>query len=138
MQWRAAHAVGDHAALTIPDNHPFSGCATSCEGYRRKIATARANPVTVALVDDYDVVLLGVAHMLDQYRERVLIAEIDANEVVVDPVDLVLYECFAQPESDRAEITALVDGPHANGVAVYTWNFHPDLIRSAPAQGAHG
>jgi hypothetical protein len=31
------------------------------------------------VVDDYDVVLLGVAQMLDPYRDRVLIAELDIN-----------------------------------------------------------
>ena len=42
----------------------------------------RSRPITVALVDDYDVVLTGVAHMFDQYRDRVVVAEIDANKPV--------------------------------------------------------
>src|SRR5664280_2863107 len=97
-----------------------------------------AKPITVALVDDYDVVLLGVAHMFGQYRDRVVIAEIDANESVTDIVDIVLYDSFAQPESDRDEIAVLVNNPRARRVVVYTWNFHPDLIASARQQGAHG
>ena len=32
---------------------------------------AQNPPITVALVDDYDVVLLGIAQMLDPYRDRV-------------------------------------------------------------------
>jgi DNA-binding NarL/FixJ family response regulator len=95
-------------------------------------------PITVALVDDYDVVLLGVAHMLAGYEDRVKIVEIDANEAVEDPVDLVLYDSFAQPESDAAEISVLVQNPRARRVVVYTWNFHPDLVSSALEQGAHG
>jgi len=96
------------------------------------------SPVTVALVDDYDVVLLGLAHMLDPYSDRVVIAEIDANETVTDVVDIALYDSFAQPESDRAEIGVLVGNPRARRVAVYTWNFHPDLVASARRQGAQG
>jgi DNA-binding NarL/FixJ family response regulator len=99
---------------------------------------ARRPPITVALVDDYDVVLMGVARMLDQYRDRVVVAEIDSNEAVDDVVDIVLYDSFAQPESDRDEIRVLVENPRARRVAVYTWNFHPDLVRSAREQGAHG
>jgi DNA-binding NarL/FixJ family response regulator len=99
---------------------------------------ARRPPITVALVDDYDVVLMGVARMLDQYRDRVVVAEIDSNEAVDDVVDIVLYDSFAQPESDRDEIRVLVANPRARRVAVYTWNFHPDLVRSAREQGAHG
>jgi DNA-binding NarL/FixJ family response regulator len=94
--------------------------------------------ITVALVDDYDVVLLGVARMLDGYRDRVRVAEIDANEAVDDVVDIVLYDSFAQPESDQDEITVLVGNPRAHRVAVYTWNFHPDLIDNALRHGAHG
>jgi DNA-binding NarL/FixJ family response regulator len=94
--------------------------------------------VTVALVDDYDVVLVGLAHMFDHYRDRVVVAEIDANEPVTDDVDVVLYDSFAQPESDQDGIQVLVDNPHARRVAVYTWNFHQRLIDSALRRGASG
>ncbi len=99
---------------------------------------ASDRPITVALVDDYDVVLTGVAHMLDPYRERVVVAEIDANTAVHDVVDIALYDSFAQPESDHDEIDVLVQNPRAHQVVVYTWNFHPDLVASARRQGARG
>jgi DNA-binding NarL/FixJ family response regulator len=95
-------------------------------------------PITVALVDDYDVVLMGVANMFDRYRDRVVVAEIDANMGLDDSVDIVLYDSFAQPEADHDEIAALVANPRARRVVVYTWNFHPDLIASAQEKGAHG
>jgi DNA-binding NarL/FixJ family response regulator len=94
--------------------------------------------ITVALVDDYDVVLMGVAKMFDRYRDRVVVAEIDANTPLDDPVDIVLYDSFAQPESDHKEIGELVANPRARRVVVYTWNFHPDLITSAKEHGADG
>jgi DNA-binding NarL/FixJ family response regulator len=97
-----------------------------------------ATPITVALVDDYDVVLTGLAHMFDQYRERVIVSEIDANAALDDSVDVVLYDSFAQPESDHHEIATLVKNPRARRVVVYTWNFQPELVESARAQGVHG
>ena len=102
------------------------------------MAAPENRPITVALVDDYDVVLMGVAKMFDRYRDRVVVAEIDSNMGVVDEVDIVLYDSFAQPESDHEEIGVLVANPRARRVVVYTWNFHPDLIASAQEQGAHG
>jgi DNA-binding NarL/FixJ family response regulator len=96
------------------------------------------SPISIALVDDYDVVLTGVAHMLEPYRERVLVTEIDANQPLSDDVDIALYDCFAQPESDHDEVGALVANPRARRVVVYTWNFHPQLIESARQQGCHG
>ena len=95
-------------------------------------------PITVALVDDYDVVVKGVANMLDPYRDRIIVAELDSTMPVSDRVDIVLYDSFAQPESDHEEIGHLVANPRAGRVVVYTWNFHPDLIASAQAHGAHG
>jgi DNA-binding NarL/FixJ family response regulator len=100
--------------------------------------TPSAQPITVALVNDYDVVLEGVARMLDRYRDRVVIVEIDANEGVRDAADIVLYDNFAQPESDRDELSTLVADPRARRVVAYTWNFHPRLIESARRQGVHG
>jgi DNA-binding NarL/FixJ family response regulator len=89
-------------------------------------------------VDDYDVVLIGLAHLFDEYRDRIVVVEIDANEPVGEPVDIVLYDSFAQPESDRDHISVLVNSPQARKVVVYTWNFHPDLVESAVNRGAHG
>ncbi|SMH43045.1 two component transcriptional regulator, LuxR family [Rathayibacter oskolensis] len=98
----------------------------------------RTTPLTVALVDDYDVVLTGLAHMFDHYRDRILIAEIDANASLSDTIDIVLYDSFAQPESDHHELAELVRNERARHVVVYTWNFQPALIADALEQGVHG
>ncbi|MGY4858420.1 response regulator transcription factor [Cryobacterium sp. AP23] len=97
-----------------------------------------SQPVTVALVDDYDIVLKGLAHMFDHYRDRVLVAEIDANMGLSDMTDIVLYDSFAQPESDLSELSALVRNPRAGRVVVYTWNFQPALIDDALERGVSG
>src|SRR6195952_2302843 len=96
------------------------------------------DPVTVALVDDYDVVLIGLAHLFDGHRDRVVVAEIDANSVLHDRIDVVLYDSFAQPESDHDEVAALLRSDRAGCVVIYTWNFHPELIDAALRQGARG
>jgi DNA-binding NarL/FixJ family response regulator len=84
-----------------------------------------------------NVVLIGLAHMFDAYQDRAVV-EIDTNESVDDPVDIVLYDSFAQPESDHDDIGVLIENPRARHVVVYTWNFHPVLIDSALRKGAHG
>ncbi|HJV13190.1 MAG TPA: response regulator transcription factor [Propionibacteriaceae bacterium] len=99
---------------------------------------AARRPITAALVNDYDIVVMGLAHILEPYRDRVVIAELDTNQPVSDVVDVVLYDTFAQPESDQEEISVLIGNPRARRVVVYTWNFHPDLVHSACRQGVHG
>jgi NarL family two-component system response regulator LiaR len=98
----------------------------------------RTAPLLVALVDDYDVVLIGLAHMFDDYRDRVVIAEIDANADLIDKVDIVLYDSFAQPESDHRDLHELARNPRAAQVVMYTWNFHEDLVQQALDQGVRG
>jgi DNA-binding NarL/FixJ family response regulator len=100
--------------------------------------TSDHDPLWVALVDDYDVVVVGVANMLEPYRDRIVIAELDTGRPVNDEVDVVLYDSFAQPESDSEEIAVLVANPRAKRVVVYTWNFHEDLVRHALDQGVSG
>jgi len=99
---------------------------------------AGQSPILIALIDDYDVVLTGIATMLDPYRDRVLVAEIDANKPLVDSVDIALYDSFAQPEADHDQIEVLVRSPRTRRVVVYTWNFAPELVDSARRRGAHG
>lgn len=92
----------------------------------------------MALIDDYDVVLLGLAQMLEPYRDQVGVIEIDVNEPLQDTVDIALYDSFAQPEADHDDLNVLINSGHARRVAVYTWNFHPDLMAHARRKGAHG
>ncbi|WP_235510781.1 LuxR C-terminal-related transcriptional regulator [Curtobacterium sp. Leaf261] len=102
------------------------------------MSIAMTRPLTVTLVDDYDVVLTGLAHMFDQYRDRIVVSEIDANAALEDSIDIVLYDSFAQPESDQHEIAGLVANPRARHVVVYTWNFQQELVDAALEQGVHG
>ena len=51
--------------------------------------------------------------MLEPYRDRVVVAELDTNKAVEDDVDIALYDSFAQPESDQEEVKMLIDNPHA-------------------------
>ena len=132
--WKSVRSSG--CSSSTPVNTPREGVVTPLGRYFDVHGSRANSPITVALVDDYDVVLMGVANMFNQYRDRVVVAELDSNTAVDDAVDIVLYDSFAQPESDHEEIAVLVANPRARRVVVYTWNFHPDLIRSAQAAGS--
>ncbi len=95
-------------------------------------------PITIAVVDDYDVVVLGVARMLEQYPERVVVAELSTNQNVDRPVDIVLYDAFAQAETDTADLRLFLDNPLAGRTVVYTWNFDVALVERAHRLGVHG
>jgi DNA-binding NarL/FixJ family response regulator len=99
---------------------------------------ARSNPIRLALVDDYEVVLVGLAHMFDGYHERVQVATIEIGQPVTVDVDIALLDTFAQNEADGGEVATLVANAHAGRVVVYTWSFDQRLIDSALRQGASG
>jgi DNA-binding NarL/FixJ family response regulator len=94
--------------------------------------------IRIALVNDYEVVVAGVAHLLDRYRDRVVVAEIDLTEPVAEDVDIALYDNFAQAEADHDDSEALIASPQAQRVVVYTWNFDDDLVQAALTKGTDG
>lgn len=99
------------------------------------------NPIRLAVVDDYEVVVSGLAKMLDRYQDRVKVVELQAtpeqNDVVKD-VDIVLYDTFGQAQGDRASLGHLLGAPNIGRVVVYTWNFQPDLVRGSLDAGVKG
>lgn len=94
--------------------------------------------ITLALVNDYEVVVCGLADMLRTYRDRITIVELDANTTVGTPVDLALYDSFAATQGDRQDVNDLVNHPLVNKLVVYSWNLDDDLVTAALANGASG
>jgi DNA-binding NarL/FixJ family response regulator len=97
-----------------------------------------SRPVRISLVNDYEVVLVGLAHMFERYRDRVIVVEIDVRDSVAEDVDIALYDNFGQGEADQDDIQALIDNPRARRVVVYTWNFHEELVKAAVERGVTG
>jgi len=102
------------------------------------MAATSHRPVRLALVDDYEVVLIGLAHMFDSYRDRIDVVEIDAGTPISVDVDIALYDTFAQGEADAAALDVLLASPHADKVVVFTWSFQPQLVEHALRRGAAG
>ncbi|HEX5090455.1 MAG TPA: response regulator transcription factor [Nocardioides sp.] len=94
-------------------------------------------PVRVAIVNDYELVVVGVAALLQPYRDRVEVVELDANLPVLRDVDVVLYDTFGQVQGRSINVIALRDGGNAK-VAVYSWNLHHELVQESLDAGADG
>ncbi len=92
----------------------------------------------MAVVNDYEVVVHGVAAMLRSYAGRVDVVELDADASVVSPVDIALYDTFAQPQGDHESVSRLVANPRVHRVCVYTWNLDPGLEQASLDLGAAG
>jgi NarL family two-component system response regulator LiaR len=95
----------------------------------------RERPLRVAIVDDYAVVIAGVASFLAD--ERIDVVETGASLPVVSDVDVVLFDTFGQVTGDGIDLEDYVRDSGAK-VVIYSWNLEPDLIQEAMAGGAAG
>jgi NarL family two-component system response regulator LiaR len=89
----------------------------------------------LAIVDDYAVVIAGVAAFLAD--EDIDVVETGASLPVVTDVDIVLYDTFGQVQGDGLDLEDFVRDSGAR-VVIYSWNLQPDLIERAIAGGASG
>jgi len=93
------------------------------------------SPLRLAIVDDYAVVIAGVASFLAD--ERIDVVETGASLPVVSDVDIVLYDTFGQVQGDGIDLEDFVRESGAK-VVIYSWNLQPEMIRDAVAAGARG
>ena len=100
------------------------------------------DPLRLAIVDDYAVVIAGVASFLA--AERIEVVETGASKPVISDVDIVLYDTFAQVEGDGIDLEDFVRDSGAK-VVIYSWNLQPRADRAGdgwrcqglPLEGAH-
>lgn len=92
-------------------------------------------PIRLAIVDDFAVVIAGVASLLGQ--ERIDVVETAAGLPVITDVDVVLYDTFGQVHGKGIDLVDFVRDSGAK-VVIYSWNLRPELIERAIAEGACG
>jgi two-component system, NarL family, response regulator LiaR len=98
---------------------------------------ASVRPLRIAIVNDYELVVAGVASMLAPHHERVAVVELDSSLPVVSDVDVILYDTFGQVQGDGVDLEDLVRGSGAK-VVIFSWNTQPDLVERAIRRGASG
>jgi DNA-binding NarL/FixJ family response regulator len=89
----------------------------------------------VAVVNDYELVVAGVAALLQPFGDRVEVVELDAGLPVLRDVDVILYDTFGQVQGERVDVDSLVDGSDAK-VVIYSWNLHGELVQNSLRAGA--
>lgn len=95
-------------------------------------------PVRVALVNDYDLVVQGLRRMIEPFLDRIDLVELDSRRPVARPVDIVLYDTFAQDHTDRSKVEQILQDGSGDKVVLFSWNVHEDLVRGALDAGASG
>ena len=94
--------------------------------------------VTVGVIDDYDVIVQGVAALLAPHPDLVRVVDCSTKGGPQEPVDVALLDCFALPDHGAEMIRLAAVHRNVGKVAVYTWSSTPELIDAAFGFGASG
>ena len=95
-------------------------------------------PIRLAIINDYEIVVKGVAAMMQPYPSWIKVVELNANTATDEPVDIGLYDTFGAPSVDRPDLVELLANPHIARLVVFTWNMDPALIQTAARAGVAG
>ena len=92
----------------------------------------------VALVNDFELVLRGLAEMLDPFRDRLRVVELDVGTSPRQRVDIALFDTYGHPRNGIDRIHLLANDPRVGAVVVYTWAITNEQVDAAMAAGARG
>lgn len=92
--------------------------------------------IRVGVVNDYEVVVRGVAAMLEGFR-GIRVVELAANTEIDGPVDIALYDNFAM-DTDGADLDDMLRDERVGRLVLYTWQLTADTVREALARGMAG
>jgi len=92
----------------------------------------------IALINDYEMVVQGLAQMLASFQDRVRVVDATVGAPRSDAVDITLYDTFAAPQIDADAVDPYLRNPSCGRVVVYSWNTQPELVRTAVDKGVAG
>jgi len=92
--------------------------------------------ISVAVINDYDVVVREVESMLAPFESRVCVVghELDPD----GSADVALFDTFAGRRRTLARAAETVRAGAADHVVLYTWDAAPEFVRAAKEVGASG
>lgn len=108
------------------------------QGLRRDLTAVRPTALSVGIINDYEVIVRGVAAMLEPYRARVCVVELDVGGLPSVPMDVALFDTFAGRRHSLSRAEEMVRHPACAHVVLYTWDAAPAFVRAAEDIGVSG
>jgi DNA-binding NarL/FixJ family response regulator len=93
--------------------------------------------IRVAIVNDYELVVAGLAALLAPYPQ-IEIVDMAANRIPRAQADIVLFDTYGHRDLGMSRLNELVASERSDSVAVYTFEFDPALIERALSAGVRG
>jgi NarL family two-component system response regulator LiaR len=98
----------------------------------------RSTPLTVSLVNDYEIVVAGLAAMLSPYADRVRVVELSVETEPRRQADIALFDTFAGRRHALSRASAMVRDGFVDHVILYTWDATADFLAQVEQAGVSG
>lgn len=97
-------------------------------------------PIRVAAVNDYDLVVEGVAALLSHFPDRIQVSEriLIGEPIDAERIDVALYDTYGRVGTADQALTWLAAHRQIDKVAVFSLDLRPRLIDEARLAGASG
>lgn len=108
---------------------------------RRQVSSImdrHTTPLTVSLVNDYEIIVSGLATMLQPYSERVQIVELKVDGEPRRQADLALFDTFGGRRHALSRAAAMVREGYVDHVMLFTWDATADFLAQAEQVGISG
>lgn len=96
--------------------------------------------VRVAAVNDYELIVAGVARMLEEFPDRLDVRDriVIGDPIEGGPIDVALYDTYGRIGIAEPALRALVADPQITAVVVFSLDFPDQLVTDSLAAGADG
>ncbi|MGB3735282.1 MAG: response regulator transcription factor [Ilumatobacter sp.] len=95
-------------------------------------------PIRISIVNDYEVVVAGVAAILAPFGDRVSVVETEAGGMPELPADIALFDTFAGRRRSLSRIDDMADDVDLQKVVLYTWDLPKDFARDVDMRSIDG
>ena len=95
-------------------------------------------PIRISIVNDYEVVVRGLAAMLQPFGERVHVVEVEAGGLPDRPADIALFDTFAGRKRSLSRIDELADDVAIGKVVIYTWDLPHEFAHAIDLASVDG
>jgi DNA-binding NarL/FixJ family response regulator len=102
------------------------------------VTTLPLERVRVALVNDYEIIVRGLAHLLEAYADRIMIVDQSARDTPDRHADVALFDTYGHRGPGLDVVTELLADPLVDRVAIFSAVLAPHLVDRALAAGASG
>ncbi len=96
------------------------------------------SPIRISIVNDYEVIVQGLAAMLQAFGDRVCVVDVEAGGLPDRPADIALFDTFAGRKRSLERIDDLADDLDIGKVVIYTWDLPRDFVHAIDMASVDG